>query len=925
MKNTLQLLYKRLFLNRRSNQCLALLLLLASTTAALAQQPVVKVDFNQYGRQEAEVHEQGYEPWTFPASSSVSRTFGAVTITFKAAGSSTFSTDWYKAGIQAPYYARLVNDGLSAEKVEMHISGLPEGTHTLLSFHNTFANPLTNTFSPIDISVDGTQVVNNLVPSNRVSTTSEAATAYLTFTARAGQDVVVLFSPEMSSTANLKQVTISGFELNTPNAQHQSRLPLPADGDEHADADAKNITLKWTAATGAVSHDVYFGTEAATIATADRSSGLYRGNQAATEHQVNGLYSMETYYWRVDEVDAAGNITKGNVWYFRPRQLAFAGAEGYGRYARGGRGGKVVEVTNLNDSGPGSLREAVTNDIGPRTIVFAVSGIIELQSRLVLNQPYVTVAGQTAPGKGITIRSAPFGVTGNDAVLRHLRVRLGAGTTYDGMGLTGADHSIIDHSSISWTIDEAFSSRGGKNITLQRTLISEALNIAGHKNYPAGSQHGYAATIGGDIGSFHHNLLAHCYGRNWSLGGGLDGNGAYAGRLDIRNNVVYNWGARTTDGGAHEVNFVNNYYKPGSASTYFYALNAQHEAVGTGTQRYFFDGNVMPGRFDESNQAAGRRISGSASYETFVNQPFFPSYVTTQSAGDAYKLVLSDVGCTQPVFDDHDIRIITETLGGTFTYRGSVSGKAGLPDSHLDVGGYEDYPLVQRPATWDSDHDGLPDWWENAHGLNPNSGQGDFSDANADPDRDGYTQLDNYLGWMAAPHFATTQGQQLVVDLQKLSRGFTDQPTYTVSGAENGTVTVEPNSSVALFTSANPGLASFRFTVTDASGSSMTRTVGIYAAGNPLGLEEELRPFQVQCYPNPASGNELAVAVFMEKAAPASITVTNVLGSQVLLKECRFAAAENKITLDVSGLSTGLYFVTVTTPDKQLTVKVLKK
>jgi hypothetical protein len=221
--------------------------------------------------------------------------------------------------------------------------------------------------------------------------------------------------------------------------------------------------------------------------------------------------------------------------------------------------------------------------------------MIQLTSRLVLSQPYITVAGQTAPGKGICIRSAPFGVTGNDAVVQNVRVRLGGGPTLDGMGLTGANYSIIDHCSISWTIDEAFSSRGGKNITLQKTLISEALNAAGHKNYPAGTEHGYAATIGGDIGSFHHNLLAHCYGRNWSLGGGADGSGAYIGKMDITNNVVYNWGSRTTDGGTKEVNFVNNYYKPAAGSKIFVAFSADNENVGTGTQRCYFSGNVMPG------------------------------------------------------------------------------------------------------------------------------------------------------------------------------------------------------------------------------------------------------------------------------------------------------------------------------------------
>src|SRR5262249_28944049 len=150
-------------------------------------------------------------------------------------------------------------------------------------------------------------------------------------------------------------------------------------------------------------------------------------------------------------------------------------AEGYGRFARGGRGGVVVHVTNLNDSGAGSLRAAVeTTTLGPRTIVLDVGGVIRLGSRLTLADNYVTVAGQTAPGKGIVIRAAPFGASGaHDDVIQDVRVRLGAGMTYDGMGLQGSDHCIVDHCSISWTIDESFSSRNGKNITLQRTFISE--------------------------------------------------------------------------------------------------------------------------------------------------------------------------------------------------------------------------------------------------------------------------------------------------------------------------------------------------------------------------------------------------------------------------------------------------------------------
>ena len=249
-------------------------------------------------------------------------------------------------------------------------------------------------------------------------------------------------------------------------------------------------------------------------------------------------------------------------------------------------------------------------------------------------------------------------------------------------------------------------------------------------------------------------------------------------------------GARSTDGGAHQVNFVSNYYKPGAGTTKFAALTADNENAGLGTQQYYFAGNVMPGRFDESNQEDGRRTTGSVSFENFVDTAFFPSFVTTQRAGHAYKVVLSDVGCRQPVLDDHDQRMIQEALDSTYTVIGSVTGKKGFPDDEADAGGYEDYPAETRPADWDSDSDGLPDWYETIIGTNLNSGAGDFSDANADPDLDGYTNLDDYLQWMDKPHFGTATGDPLTINLQKLSRGFVDAPSYSVSNVVNGTHTL---------------------------------------------------------------------------------------------------------------------------------------
>jgi hypothetical protein len=430
---------------------------------------------------------------------------------------------------------------------------------------------------------------------------------------------------------------------------------------------------------------------------------------------------------------------------------AFPTAEGYGRLAQGGRSGRVLHVTNLHDAGPGSLRAAVEAE-GPRTVVFDVSGLITLESRLIIRRTNsnLTIAGQTAPGNGICIRKYNMGMLGaTNVIVRYLRVRPGniSGMTLDGMGMASSDNCIIDHCSISWTLDEAFSSRSAKNITLQRTLISEALNEAGHKKYPPGTQHGYAASISGDVGSFHHNLLAHCAGRNWSLAGGLSKpDNRYAGRLDIRNNVVYNWKNRATDGGAHEVNFVNNYYQPGPATKYFFALNAQYGGF-PGTQQYFVEGNVMPGYFSPTNQTAGRTATTErggkvpTEYSPWVDKPFFDPHIKTHTALESYENVLLNVGCNFPALDNHDQRVIAEVRSGTFKFKGSKTDLPGLPDSQDDVGGWETYPELHRPADWDTDQDGIPDYWEKSHNLNPN----DPTDGNKESTGDGYTNLEKYL------------------------------------------------------------------------------------------------------------------------------------------------------------------------------------
>lgn len=726
--------------------CLSALLLSSTVAAGFLQVDLGK----DTGRHDTAT--LAWQEWQVPDGEEAGRVFEDLRIALRPVehADALLAGVWDKAGLATG--ATLATDGVVAGGgIELRLTGLTPGRHTLATFHNTISDEAADAYL---VSVSGQSVSAEVVPSVQASRNSEVASAFLEFDAKDGEPVIVQVVPEEPTDA---PVILNGFAIDTVDPARKAVEPSPALQDRHVDGDSGEVTLSWTLADSAVTHHLYFASGPnrdaviARAASADREARAYIGEVSGRQATVavDDRNSQVHYAWRVDSVDASGSVTRGDVWNFRVRHLAFPGAEGYGRFAIGGRGGRVIKVTNLRDSGPGSLRAAVEAE-GPRTVIFDVSGRIVLKDKLVIRNPYITLAGQTAPGKGICISNYNLGMLGvHDAIVRFMRVRPGntSGATLDGMGMASSDHSIIDHCSISWTHDEAFSSRGARNITLQRTLISEALNIAGHKKYPEGKQHGFAASISGDIGSFHHNLLAHNAGRNWSLAGGLDKATRHTGRLDIRNNVVYNWGYRTTDGGAMEVNFVNNYYKPGPASTVFHVLMPERKLVEAfGPQDYFVAGNVMEGHYGADEPLAGvKRIEGATYEAMIVDEPFFPSFVETQTAEEAYADVLADVGANVPMLDEHDKRVIRETREGSTTYEGSVSGYPGLPDSQEDVGGWEDYPVVHRPADWDTDGDGMPDHWERARGLDPKNPD----DGRADPDGDGYTNLEDYLNELA--------------------------------------------------------------------------------------------------------------------------------------------------------------------------------
>jgi pectate lyase len=425
------------------------------------------------------------------------------------------------------------------------------------------------------------------------------------------------------------------------------------------------------------------------------------------------------------------------------RQPAFPGAEGFGKYAKGGRGGDVYHVMNLHDDGPGSLRYGIETADSPRTIVFDVAGTIKLQTPVKMeNKSCLTIAGQTAPGKGITIRDHALVIRNcSDIVIRYLRVRLGDKNKGDSAGedvmtVDYCDQIILDHLSLSWGIDGNSDYRGDSNMTLQWLLYAEALNNSLH---PKGS-HAMCTSLRDCHGNttLHHNIYSTSRNRHPTIGGGTGSKGYAQVVVDYRNCVNYNWCGPTNFGGMR-LNVVNNYYKPGPSSKRD-AQPMQMKDGDTTKARGFMIGNRfegMPERFNQDNYCAviytnsGNYMSTSrekwASEEPFKLGDFMPC---TQNAGEAYETCLRYTGCSR-VRDRVDMRIIENI----------ITGKGEVIDSQDQVGGWDSYPEAKRDADWDTDRDGMPNEWEETHGLDPR----DPADRNGDQDGDGYTNLEEYV------------------------------------------------------------------------------------------------------------------------------------------------------------------------------------
>ncbi len=411
---------------------------------------------------------------------------------------------------------------------------------------------------------------------------------------------------------------------------------------------------------------------------------------------------------------------------------AFPTAEGFGACTPGGRGGKVLFVTTLDDYDPakekpieGSLRSAVETD-GPRYILFRVAGTIALKSDLWITKPFVTIAGQSAPGGGICIRDYQLVLATNDVILRHLRIRSGDATRKEQMalGIFGGNNSIVDHCSMTWAIDEVMSSFGTvHNLTVQWSIIAEGLSKSFH---PKG-EHSKGSILQGDGGvTLHHCIYAHNSARNARIDSIL---------LDFRNNVVYDWGYRCayTSGGPIYSNYINNYFKPGPSTRKSAARRVFDP--GDDMPRLYVSGNVLE-NYEAATQDNALLVEAPDEFNReemrnliVVTTPFPVPDVKTDSAVEALQRIIAEAGATKPQRDSADVRLMDQVQNGTGTIVDTTNQVGGWPA--LDPG---------KPLP-DGDDDGMPDAWETAHQLDPAS----TATLNADAENDGYTDIEEYL------------------------------------------------------------------------------------------------------------------------------------------------------------------------------------
>ena len=432
--------------------------------------------------------------------------------------------------------------------------------------------------------------------------------------------------------------------------------------------------------------------------------------------------------------------------------------QGGGSATTGGKDGTIYVVSTLSDSIdeadnkalPGTLRHAVEQGEA-RIVIFQVAGVIHLQKPLTISKGNITIYGQSAPGDGICIADYPLIIkSANNVIVRFLRFRLGNESLkvdkdkdYDAVSVNDCKNVVFDHLSCSWSVDECVSCYGNENFTLQYCFITESLRNAGH----AKGAHGYGGIWGGTNATFHHNLLAHHDSRNPRFDHDYVDN-KHHGPIDYVNNVVYNWGGNSAYGGegtnkgagGRHINFVNNYYKPGPSTNsdvrtrlvdpWTSCSNCSEIPGGTiQSPKIYLTGNCMSGSDDvTSDNWKGSTKPKSTSGVDSCWTEGLTALTTEQTAEAAYETVLTKAGCSLSR-DEVDKRIVNEVRNG--------GGK--LIDKPSDVGGWPEYHTGELPV--DTDYDGIPDAWEEEHGLNPKS----YGDSRKQTLVEGFTNLEVYL------------------------------------------------------------------------------------------------------------------------------------------------------------------------------------
>jgi len=592
---------------------------------------------------------------------------------------------------------------------------------------------------------------------------------------------------------------------------------------------------------------------------------------------------------------------------------AFPQAEGFGAYALGGRGGKVIFVNNLNDDGPGSLRAAVI-DPEPRIVIFKVSGTIELESHLVVHHPYITIAGQTAPGDGICLKKFLLKIDNtHDVIVRGIRVRPGiesglSGGSIDGIDVQNSHNVILDHCTASWSCDEILNTnKNTRDITVQWCIFSESLNNSIHDK----GEHGYAATIGGYRASYHHNLFAHNKGRNPSIGGDDDNRTEL---LDFRNNVVYNWISRVCDGKPRTMNFVANYYKQGPATPvdneYIIAEIQASEKYGY-TSRWYIGNNHVDGYPELTRDNWGGAVrfgEGTSREKNKEYNPFENFAYRTREAARAYLEVLDHSGVTVPRRDTVDKRVIGDVRTGTATFGN------GIIDNVEQVGGWPELQTYDIPA--DTDNDGMPDEWETAEGLNIH----DPSDRFGIKEGEVYDNLERYLNELASdkPYLlppidlsASLQNDTEVVlswkDITDDELGFVIQRT----AAEGKFIVVDTvGANVTQFTDVPPGPDRTVVYRVQGIGEELSSIPSKPASIElSTGLQPKVFEETASVYPIPFDG-QFTFTYVSSRGQSLRIRLLSISGSPVSdLKNTTVSAGLNEILIAAEGLSPGIYFL----------------